>query len=218
MRAAEQGIDLKAVALGHKDGNVIVASEDVKSAADLKGKTIAIPSRQSSHNILVLSELEEAGLTADDVTITELAPTEMPSALASKQIDAYCVAEPFGAKGVEVGAGHVLANSEELWDKSLCCAFVLNGKFLDANPDLAAELVADYKAAGTELEKDGEAKRVAKEYLDQSDEVLDTSLQWISYDDLTITEEIYAALVERVKKYGLSDNPPSYADFVANIA
>lgn len=217
MRAAEQGVDLKAAALGHKDGNVIVGSNDVDSVADLKGKTIAIPSRQSSHNILVLSALEEAGISESDVTITELAPTEMPSALASNQIDAYCVAEPFGAKGVEVGAGHVLANSEDLWDKSLCCAFVLNGSFISENPELAGQLTADYKEAGAALEKGDEAKQVAKKYLDQTDDVLDISLQWISYDDLTITEEVYDALVDRVKKYGLSENPPTYDEFVANL-
>ena len=55
---------------------------------------------------------------------------------------------------------------------------------------------------------------MAKKYLSQTDEVLDISLQWISYNDLDITEETYNNLVEKVKEYGLSDNPPSYNDFV----
>jgi len=29
MKAKEQGIDLKAVALGHRDGNVVVVSKDI---------------------------------------------------------------------------------------------------------------------------------------------------------------------------------------------
>lgn len=217
MRSAEQGVGIKAVALGHHDGNVIVASDAVQSVGDLSGKTIAIPSRQSSHYILVREALDEAGLTEDDVTLTELAPTEMPSALASGQIDAFCVAEPFGARAVEVGAGHVLKNSEELWPDSVCCALVLNDDFIQNNQDEANELVSAYKKAGEDLGQEGEAKSVATTYLNQSSDVLDTSLQWISYDNLGIDEDTYQALTDRVRQYGLSDNPPAYADFVENL-
>ena len=216
MKSAQEGIGIKAVALGHKDGNVIVASNNIKSAADLKGKTFAIPHRQSSHNILLNDELASAGLTIDDVKVTELAPTEMPSALASGQIDAYCVAEPFGAKAVSLGVGHVLNYSEDLWKDSLCCALVLTDDFINKNKEKATKFVEAYKTAGKNLTKD-KAKEVAKEYLGQDEKVLDLSLQWISYDDLDITKDTYDTLVEKVKKYGLSDNPPAYDGFVENL-
>lgn len=213
MKSKQEGIGLKAVALGHRDGNVVIVSNDINTAADLKGKTFAIPHRQSSHNILLNETLATAGLTVDDVNVTELAPTEMPSALASGQIDGYCVAEPFGAMGVSLGAGKVLYSSEELWPDSLCCGLVLTDKFIEERPEQAKEFVQNYKAAGNNLDKE-KAKEVAKKYLSQTDDVLDISLQWISYNDLDITEETYDQLVEKVKEYGLSDNPPAYSDFV----
>ena len=213
MKSKQEGIGLKAVALGHRDGNVVIVSNDINTAADLKGKTFAIPHRQSSHNILLNETLATAGLTVDDVNVTELAPTEMPSALASGQIDGYCVAEPFGAMGISLGAGKVLYSSEELWPDSLCCGLVLTDKFIEERPEQAKEFVQSYKAAGNNLDKE-KAKEVAKKYLSQTDDVLDISLQWISYNDLDITEETYDQLVERVKEYGLSDNPPAYSDFV----
>lgn len=215
MKSKQEGVGLKAVALGHHDGNVIVVSNDIETAADLKGKTFAIPHRQSSHNILLNDTLAKAGLTIDDVTVTELAPTEMPSALASGQIDGYCVAEPFGAMGVSLNAGKVLYRSEELWDDSLCCGLVLTDKFIEERTDDAKSFVESYKKAGNALDKE-KAKEVAKKYLNQTDEVLDISLQWISYNDLEITEETYNTLVKKVKDYGLSDNPPAYSDFVKN--
>ncbi len=215
MKSKQEGIGIKAVALGHHDGNVIIVSNDIKSAADLKGKTFAIPHRQSSHNILLNDALATANLTIDDVNVTELAPTEMPSAFASGQIDGYCVAEPFGAMGVSLGAGKVLFSSEELWKDSLCCGLVLTDKFIDERPDDAKLFVENYKKAGNALDKE-KAKETAKKYFSQSDEVLDISLQWISYNDLDITEEEYNTLAEKVKAYGLSDNPPSYSDFVKN--
>lgn len=215
MKSKQEGVGIKAVALGHKDGNVLIVSNKIKDVRDLKGKTFAIPHRQSSHNILLNDALAKGNLTIDDVNVTELAPTEMPSALASGTIDGYCVAEPFGAMGVSLGVGKVLYTSEELWENSLCCGLVLTDDFIEAHPDEAKSFVESYKAAGAGLDKDS-AKKVAKKYLNQKDEVLDISLQWISYDDLDITEDTYDVLVEKVKKYGLSDNPPAYGDFVKN--
>ncbi len=213
MKSAQEGVGIKAVALGHKDGNVIVVSKDISSAEDMKGKTFAIPHRQSSHNILLNDALEKGGLTVDDINITELAPTEMPSALASGQIDGYCVAEPFGAMSVFMDYGKVLYTSEELWENSLCCGLVLTDSFIDNRPEDAKEFVEKYKEAGKNLTSD-KAKEIASEYLKQSDDVLDLSLKWISYDDLDITEDTYNTLIEKVKKYGLSDNPPTYKKFV----
>ena len=213
MKSKQEGIGIKAAALGHKDGNVIIVSNDIDSAADLTGKTFAIPHRQSSHNILLNDALASAGLTASDLNITELAPTEMPSALASGQIDGYCVAEPFGAKAVSLGAGKVLFSSEELWEDSLCCGLVLTDSYIEEHGDDAKAFVDAYKQAGKNLTAD-KAKSIAKKYLNQDDDVLDISLQWISYDDLEITEETYNVLIEKVKAYGLSDDPPSYEDFV----
>lgn len=215
MKSKQEGIGIKAVALGHRDGNVIVVSNDIETAADLKGKTLAIPHRQSSHNILMNDALATAGLSVNDVNVAELAPTEMPSALASGQIDGYCVAEPFGAMCVSLGAGKVLYSSEELWEDSICCGLVLTDKFINERPEEAKSFVESYKTAGNSLTKET-AKELAKKYLNQTDEVLDVSLQWISYNDLDITEEIYNALVEKVKGYGLSDDPPTYSEFVKN--
>lgn len=215
MKSKAEGVGIKAVALGHKDGNVIVVSNDVKDGADLKGRTIAIPHRQSSHNILVNDALAKDGLTLDDINVIELAPTEMPSALAAGTIDGYCVAEPFGAMGVSIGAGKVLYTSEELWDDSVCCALVLTDDFIENHKDTAKLFVDGYKTAGNNLDADT-AKKVAQKYLNQKDDVLDISLKWISYDDLDITEEQYSELSEKVKDYGLSDNPPTYEEFVKN--
>lgn len=213
MKAKSQGIGIKAVALGHKDGNVIVTRKNINKMADLKGKTFAIPHRQSSHNILLNDALALNGLSIEDINITELSPAETPSALVSKQIDGYCVAEPFGARAVALDVGKVLYSSEELWQDSLCCAFVLTDAFIEESPQMAKEVVEKYKEAGKNLTLD-RAKEVAKIYLKQEDEILDVSLQWISYDELEITQEAYAALIEKVKKYGLSDNPPTYEEFV----
>jgi NitT/TauT family transport system substrate-binding protein len=142
----------------------------------------------------------------------------MPSSLASGAIDGYCVAEPFGAQAVYQGFGHVLYNSEDLWEDSLCCGLVLNGAAIESlGADKVDTLIQKYYEAGNALTGDT-ATQIAETYLGQDEEVLEVSLQWIHYDDLAITEEAYNTLVEKVIAYGINDNPPSYADFVYQSA
>lgn len=213
MGAVSQGIDLKAVALGHKDGNVIVVSDEITSAEDLQGKTFAIPSNQSSHNILLNDMLAGTDITVDDLNITQLAPSEMPSSLASGAIDGYCVAEPFGAQAVVQGFGHVLYDSTQLWEDSICCALVFNGKYLEENSEIVDTFVEKYYEAGKALTAQ-EEETISEEYLGQDKEILETSLEWIHYDNLELTKEDYQVLADKVKEYGINENPPEFEDFV----
>jgi NitT/TauT family transport system substrate-binding protein len=213
MKTKEQGIGLKAVALGHRDGNAIIVANDINSVADLKGKKFAIPSTQSSHNILLNEMLTSNGLTTDDIEVIEMAPAEMPSALSGGQISGYCVAEPFGAKAVNLGIGKVLYQAGDLWEDSLCCGLVLTDDFINNNKAAADSFIGEYLAAGNQLDLDT-AKKVAGEYLGQEYAVLDLSLEWISYKDLTITKDIYSSLADKVVKYKLSDSTPTYEDFI----
>lgn len=215
MTSVVNGIDLKATALGHRDGNVIVTSEEIQTAEDAKGKTFAIPSNQSSHNILLQDMLTEAGLSAEDINVVQLAPSEMPSSLANGTIDGYCVAEPFGAQAVVQGYGHVLYHSGELWENSICCMMVFNGAYFEKNQDTVQRFTEVYQEAGDALDEE-KAQEIAAEYLGQNAEILETSLKWIQFDALSITEEDYAVLAEKVQKYRILEQPPAYELFVEN--
>lgn len=215
IKARDAGSPLELAALGHRDGNVIVGATGISSAADLSGKTVAIPSPQSSHNILLRQYLGAAGLTDSSVTFLELAPTEMPFALQSGEIDAYCVAEPFGAQAVDKGIGHVLETSENLWPDSICCGLVWNTDWSEANPELAEEFLDKYLEAGNDLDADADKTlSLAEEYLNGTEDVLTQSLQWISYRDLAISEDSYNDLAQKMIQYGLNENPPSFDEFV----
>ena len=144
MKSKEQGIGLKSVALGHRDGNVVVVSEEINIASDLKGKTVSIPSKLSSHNILLYQMLKENNLKLSDVNVVELPPAEMPAALSDGRISAYIVAEPFGAISISHGSGKVLYDSQELWQDSLCCTLVLRDEFINNNRLVAEELIYYY--------------------------------------------------------------------------
>lgn len=217
MKAKSNGVDLKAVALGHRDGNAVVVDNSINSVEDLKGKTFAIPSKLSSHNILTYLMLKEKGLNLSDVNIVELAPTEMPVALMEKRISGYCVAEPFGAKSVISGNAKTLKQASDILPDSICCSLVFRGEFIKNKHEKASEIASKYIEAANYIEDNkAESVKLAKEFLNVQDKVLDLSMQWISYKDLRIEEKDYNRLTGEIKELKLIENPPSYEEFVDN--
>lgn len=213
IQAYQKGAHLQLAALGHHDGNIIVGAKDIHSASDLKGRKVAIPSPQSSHNILMREYLEKSGVDASSVTFIELAPTEMPYALQSGEVDAYCVAEPFGSQAVENGLGRILATSEQIWKDSLCCGLVWNTDWSETHETTARRFQKAYLKAGDDLNEESELK-LSEQYLKGTEAVLKASLKWISYQNLTVTRETYRDLTKKIKKYNLDKTPPSYGKFV----
>ncbi|MBO8172064.1 MAG: ABC transporter substrate-binding protein [Bacillaceae bacterium] len=215
MKAYEQGVDLKAVALGHKEGNVLVVANDVNTVQDLKGTTFAIPHKFSTHNILLYKMLKQGGLDYNDVNVVELPPAEMPSALSQGRISGYVVAEPFGAQSVVMGIGKVLYQDDEIWRDSVDCALVLRTEFIENHRIATEELVDKYIEAGHKAELKNEfARKASAKYMNVDEEVLDLSLKWISYDDLRLDKRPYDKLREALIEMGLSENPPPYEAFV----
>jgi len=217
MKAREQGIDLKAVALGHRDGNVVVTSKDISSVAQLKGKTFAIPHRLSTHNILLYIMLKNNGLSYNDINVIELSPPEMPAALSEGRISGYSVAEPFGAVSVANGKGKVLFDSQNLWGNSVCCALVLRNDFIQNNRSIAEKFVQEYVNAAHKADsKDRATLDILTKYLRTDSRVLELSLKWISYKNLKLEEKDYNDLSKYLVEMGLIENPPPYSDFVDN--
>lgn len=217
MKAKEKGIDIQAVALGHEDGNVVTVAPHIESVDDLIGQSIAIPNRYSTHHIYVHQMLEQAGYSIDDVNLVEMAPAEMPSSLSENRVAAYVVAEPFGSIGVSLGVGKVLFQSQDIWPNSIDCALVMRTDFLERDEEVSKHFISNYAKAGLLAEhKDEQALTQINSFLKIKDDVLAQSLQWISYEDLTIREEAFDILREAMIDLDLSTNPPTYADFVNN--
>jgi len=222
MASNERGIDIRAMALGHRDGNIIAVANYIDTVEDLRGRTIAIPSSLSTHNILLNRLLLDNGMSVDDVEVILLAPTEMVSALASGSISAYVVAEPFGARAVTTGVGKSFAESHEIWEDSVCCAFVFSYNFIENNREVAIEFMRKYHAAGDLLEENinpisDHIREIASRHLIIDDETLDISMQWISFNSLDIREQEYRELYDYWLLFDLPQAPPQFDDFVLNL-
>ena len=82
-------------------GDAIVATSAISSLADLKGKTIAV-AFDSYAEVLIRGMLEQAGLSANDVTLVDV-PAEQVAAELGVTIDAGHTFDPFVARAVDQG-------------------------------------------------------------------------------------------------------------------
>jgi NitT/TauT family transport system substrate-binding protein len=211
----QRGIPLQAVALGHRDGNVLVTRPEIGTVADLSGRRVAIPSRFSVHHILLAKALQEAGLSMEDIELVEMAPPDMMAALAGNEIAAYLVAEPFGAVAEAQGVGKVLLPSQEIWQNSTCCVLALREEVLRNHPAAAAELTAALLAAGEAAEADpGKAAAVSRQYFGHAENILLPGLARTTFRGLAPTVQEFAEHQQYLLDLGVLTAPVALEELI----
>jgi NitT/TauT family transport system substrate-binding protein len=158
MALRRQGLPIKIVHLGHRDGTTIIVGKDsgIRSFADLRGKTIAVPHMYSNQRILLAREMDRQGMTADDLKIVVYPPPEHPSALQKGAIDAYIVGEPIAAKAEIEGYGRVLAFTKDLWPDFISCVLAVSEDLIREDRPLVQELVSGISASGQWIDAPGQ--------------------------------------------------------------
>src|ERR1700684_2196885 len=86
-----QGVPIKVVYLGHRYGSAFVVNKNgpIKTFADVRGKTVAIPSRFSDERLLIFRAMKVWGVNPKEVKMVEMAPPDVAGALAAGAIDAF---------------------------------------------------------------------------------------------------------------------------------
>jgi NitT/TauT family transport system substrate-binding protein len=155
-----QGVPIKVVYLGHRYGSAVVVRKDgpVKTFADLRGRTVAIPSRFSDERLLLFRAMKIWGLKPGDIRMVEMAPPDVSGALAAKAIDGFSMGEPFPSQAEMAGYGRVLFQAREYWPDYMSCILVVRQDLIDSRPDVVQVLVDGIARSGLWLDK-GKAYR-----------------------------------------------------------
>lgn len=93
-------------------GDGILAKKEIATAADLKGKTVAFEVGSTSH-LLLLTVLEDAGLSDTDITVAQMGASEAGAAFIAGRVDAAVTWEPWLSRGVSETDGHLLATTKD---------------------------------------------------------------------------------------------------------
>ncbi|WP_223811699.1 MULTISPECIES: sulfonate ABC transporter substrate-binding protein [unclassified Pantoea] len=132
------------VYLGHSPANpkteaiVVPADSPIKSVADLKGKRVAL-NKGSDVNYLLVTALEQAGLTYKDITPVYLPPADARAAFQRGAVDAWVIWDPYYAE-VETNAhARLLKNAEGLVPHYTF--YLASRKFAETYPHIATEVV-----------------------------------------------------------------------------
>lgn len=128
MTLREQGVPIKIVYQGHRDGTTMMVHKDstIQAIEDLRGKTIAVPNRFSNQRLIIFRMLKQRGIPMSEVTLVEMPPPDMPAALKVRAVDAVISGEPFMAQTQMDGYGRVLFLTKDVWPEFISCVLAVN--------------------------------------------------------------------------------------------
>lgn len=221
MKLREQGVKVKILYLGHRDGSTVMIHKDSKaqSLADLRGKTFAIPSKYSNQNLVIHKMMEDQGVKADEIRFVEMPPPDMPGALAARAIDAYFVGEPHAARAELDGSGRVLYHAKDIWPGFISCVLVATEKLIQERPAVMKDLVRGIAESGEWAETHRlDAAKVASPYFRQDEKVVRYVLTQppdrVSYRMLNPTDEEMKKIHDMAIHAGILEKPIEMKDLI----
>lgn len=221
MKLREQGVPVKIVYLGHRDGSEIVVAKNnpTRDLRGLRGKTFAIPSKYSNQYLVVRALMQRQNVAPDEIKFVELAPPDMPGALATGAIDAYFVGEPFAAKAEMDKTGRVLYYAKDIWPHFISCALVVHEKMIAERPEVVRDLVRGIAQSGEWAETHRlEAAKIAAPFFRQKESlvryVLTTPPDRVSYRMLTPTNADLQEIADAALQSGILKKPVSMRDLI----
>jgi len=143
LKPVEQGLDVKFTAGIHRGCLRVQApiNGKINSIADLRGKRIGIPGMGTPPFIFANRVLGANGIDpSKEITWRVFPAGELGLAVDKGEVDAVADSEPIGSLLVAEGKVKNVADQakDAPYKDEYCCAVIVNGKFLAANPKAAA--------------------------------------------------------------------------------
>ena len=132
------------VYLAHSPANpkteaiVVPENSTIKTVADLKGKRVAL-NKGSDVNYLLVSALENAGLSYKDITPVYLPPADARAAFQRGAVDAWVIWDPYYAEVETNAKARLVKNAEGLVPHYTF--YLASRKFADTYPQTAKQVV-----------------------------------------------------------------------------
>lgn len=225
MALREQGVPIKIVYLGHRDGSALMVHKDsgIFQMSQLRGRTVAVPGRYSNQRIMIHRELKKVGMTLKDVTLVEMPPPDMPAALLSRAVDAIISGEPFMGQTELDGYGRVLWQAKDVWPGFISCVLAVQEDAIrDRRPEIQ-RLVNGIAASGKWVDQSIEhrmdaAEFVAKGYYNQHPRLLRFVLSKppdrVTYSRLGPLRAEFEEIEQLAREVGILEGRVKFEDYV----
>lgn len=221
MAIRSQGVKVKIVYLGHRDGSTVIVRRDLKATtlADLRGRNFAIPSLLSNQYLVIRKLMKDEGVDESEINFVQLAPPDMPAALEAGAIDAYFVGEPHAAKAELDGSGRVMYLAKDIWPGFISCVLVVTERLIDEHPEVVRDLVRGIAESGEWAERNREkAASLVAPYFRQDEKLLRHVLtrppDRVSYRMLSPSDSELQKIHDMAIEAGLIRTPVAIRDLV----
>lgn len=107
-----------AAALAPPDADAIAVGQSLaRYIAGQQGRLrLAVVHAFSTHNLLLRYWLSASGIDPDrSIEFSVVPPADMAKAMQAGQIDGFCVGPPWGEIAAQMGVGHTIVRSSEVW-------------------------------------------------------------------------------------------------------
>jgi NitT/TauT family transport system substrate-binding protein len=224
MALREQGVPIKIVYLGHRDGSAVMVHKDSKiyRMEDLRGKRIAVPNRFSNQRLLIFRALKQAQMSIKDIELVEMPPPDMPAALYAKAVDAISSGEPFMGQTELDGYGRVLWLTKDVWPNFISCVLAVHEDMIKNHRDVVQRLVDGIAKSGKWIDKSMEhrmaaAQFVANNYYNQNPRLLSFVLSKppdrVKYTNLTLRKPDFEEIEELGREAGILKGTAHFEDY-----
>jgi NitT/TauT family transport system substrate-binding protein len=207
MKLREDGIPIKIVYLGHRDGSAMIVHRDsaIRHIEDLKGKTIAVPNRFSNQWLLVVKALKEHGMALSEVKVVEMPPPDMPAALFSRAVDAITSGEPFMGQAELDGYGRVLYLTKDVWPNFISCVLAVSENAIKNQREKVQRLVDGIARSGVWLDQSMDHRMEAAQFVSQN----------YYHQDPRLLRFVLSKPPDRVKYTNLNVRKPDFLEIEA---
>lgn len=224
MALHEQGVPIKIVYLGHRDGTAMMVhtNSHIYRIEDLKGKTIAVPNRYSNQRLLIFKALREHGMKPSDVNLVEMPPPDMPVALLSQSVDAITSGEPFMGQTELDGYGRVLYLTKDVWPNFISCVLAVREDAIKNRREDVQRLVDGIARSGKWLDQTMDHRMqasqfVAKNYYNQDPRLLAFVLSKppdrVKYTHLTPLKKDFDEIEKLAVEAGIMQGTVKFEDY-----
>jgi NitT/TauT family transport system substrate-binding protein len=164
----DAGAPVKIVAGGGVNGCLVVARDGIRSAADMRGKTLGT-FQADTLEVLPYDWLKKAGLSFKDVQVRYFNTSpEMAQAFIGGAVDAICAVEPYASQTVAARKGAaVLSDGTDLYGPQYAdCVLAVRTPLLQKQPEVVRAVVKALFKAQQQIEADlpGALKQTVGKY------------------------------------------------------
>ncbi len=144
-----------------------------------------------------------------DVTLEVVAPFQMPEALEydeEGEIGGFIVAEPFGSQVIAKGHGEEFYLSKDLWPNHPCCVFVMRDEVIEKHPEAIQEICTSFVKSGLAVDAQPEpAAVIGADFLSQDREIIQNVLT--TPPDRILTGELFPQIedLDTIQKYMMDE-------------